>query len=307
MDEIIEKHHFTWSEQWLVFLLTFFTACSFLAVVVVIQRLHKHRGLDIIFVCMSSLCFLVYRGSIAFSILSAQAQQILFLPIESWHKLSNVFMLIEYCSLIIFLSRISREFEGYILALGICIIIFLQEKDSFSYQYALIPLIFNNLVLICSSALYDKKGSFNPTMVIYGAIWYMVSVVGFLLTFSENLDYYFFFDDLFMVSTAFSMFYSWQSFQVETDEGKPAQTLYLREVPHAFVQMLKDAYMRLLMWRDDVRAMVRKRRAERQAAILAAKHGRGNITVKKKKKKRSSAAAQEDVELTTRKIPLEDI
>jgi len=51
-------------------------------------------------------------------------------------------------------------------------------------------------------------------MVAYGAFWYFVSVIGFLLTFSENLDYYFFFDDLFMVSTAFSMFYSWQSFQV---------------------------------------------------------------------------------------------
>ena len=68
------------------------------------------------------------------------------------------------------------------------------------------------MVLICSSALYDKPGSFNPTMVFHGALWYLVSVVGFLLTFSEKLDYYFFFDDLFMVSTAFSMFYSWQSF-----------------------------------------------------------------------------------------------
>ena len=71
-------------------------------------------------------------------------------------------MLIEYCSLIIYLSRLSKELTGYTLAFGICIIIVLQEKDSFSYQYALIPLIFNNLVLICSSALYDKPGSFNP-------------------------------------------------------------------------------------------------------------------------------------------------
>ena len=70
-------------------------------------------------------------------------------------------------------------------------------------------MLFNNLVLIGSSALYDKPGSFNPTMVLYGALWYVVSVIGFLLTFSETLDYYFFFDDLFMISTAFSMFYSW--------------------------------------------------------------------------------------------------
>ena len=143
-------------------------------------------------------------------------------------------MLIEYCSLIIYLSRLREELVGYFLALGICIIVFLQEKDSFSYQYALIPLIFNNLVLICSSAIYDKPGSFNPTMVLYGALWYIVSCFGFLLTFSETLDYYFVFDDLFMVSTAFSMFYSWQSFQVIDEEGKPAKTMSLRDVPFVF-------------------------------------------------------------------------
>ena len=149
-------------------------------------------------------------------------------------------MLIEYCSLIVFLSRLSREAASYTLAIGISIIIVLQEKDSFSYQYALIPLIFNNMVLLCSSALYDKPGSFNPDMVIHGAFWYLVSVFGFLLTFSEKLDYYFFFDDLFMVSTAFSMFYSWQSFQVSSDPNKKAETMNLRDVPHVFVLMLKE-------------------------------------------------------------------
>ena len=64
-------------------------------------------------------------------------------------------MLIEYCNLIIYLSRLPKEWQGYTLAFGVSIIIVLQEKDSFSYQYALIPLIFNNLILICSSALYD--------------------------------------------------------------------------------------------------------------------------------------------------------
>lgn len=125
VDMIIEKHHFTWSEQWLVFLLTFFTACSFLAVVVVLHRLHRRRGLDIVLIMTSSLCFLIYRGSIAFRITSKDSSDIIFLPIESYHKLANVFMLIEYCSLIIFLSRLPKDYEGYILAFGICIIIFL--------------------------------------------------------------------------------------------------------------------------------------------------------------------------------------
>lgn len=186
------------------------------------------------FIKASAFCFLVYRSSIAFALTSTTSADYIFLTTDSWHKLSNIFMLIEYCSLIIYLSRLREELVGYFLALGICIIVFLQEKDSFSYQYALIPLIFNNLVLICSSAIYDKPGSFNPTMVLYGALWYIVSCFGFLLTFSETLDYYFVFDDLFMVSTAFSMFYSWQSFQVIDEEGKPAKTMSLRDVPFVF-------------------------------------------------------------------------
>ena len=103
------------------------------------------------------------------------------------------------------------------------------------------PLIFNNLVLICSSALYDKPGSFNPSMVMYGAFWYIVSCLGFLLTFSEKLDYYFLFDDLFEVSTAFSMFYSWQSFQVGSeDEKKKPETMNLVDVPRVFFEMLVE-------------------------------------------------------------------
>lgn len=190
------------------------------------------------FIKASAFCFLVYRSSIAFALTSTTSADYIFLTTDSWHKLSNIFMLIEYCSLIIYLSRLREELVGYFLALGICIIVFLQEKDSFSYQYALIPLIFNNLVLICSSAIYDKPGSFNPTMVLYGALWYIVSCFGFLLTFSETLDYYFVFDDLFMVSTAFSMFYSWQSFQVIDEEGKPAKTMSLRDVPFVFRDMM---------------------------------------------------------------------
>lgn len=213
-DEVIYKHEFSFYEQCFVFFATFVTACSFYSVVVVLWKKHKGRGMDIVLIKISALCFLIYRASIAFHLTADKAKDYVFLPVDSWHKLANIFMLIEYCSLIVYLARISKELQGYVLALGICIIIVLQEKDSFSYQYALVPLIFNNLVLICSSALYDKPGSFNPSMVMYGAFWYIVSCLGFLLTFSEKLDYYFLFDDLFEVSTAFSMFYSWQSFIV---------------------------------------------------------------------------------------------
>ena len=76
-------------------------------------------------------------------------------------------------------------------------------------------------------------------MVINGAFWYAVSCVGFLLTFSERLDYYFVFDDLFMISTAFSMFYSWQSFQISTDENKPAEIMHLTDVPIVLIEMIR--------------------------------------------------------------------
>ena len=211
-DIIIDKHEFSDIEQYLVFVATLISACSLVSVCAVIWKQQRGRGLDIVLIKASALCFFIYRSSIAFRLTSSTSADYIFLTTDSWHKLSNVFMLIEYCSLIIFLARIREEIKGYFLAMGICAIIILQEKDSFSYQYALIPLIFNNLLLICSSAMYDRPGSFNPTMVIYGAVWYVLSCLGFLLTFSDTLDYYFIFDDLFMISTAFSMFYSWQSF-----------------------------------------------------------------------------------------------
>ena len=93
------------------------------------------------------------------------------------------------------------------------------------------------MVLLCSSALYDKPGSFNPEMVLHGAFWYLVSVVGFLLTFSEKLDYYFFFDDIFMISTAFCLFYSWQSYD---DISVRKYPLGLNEVPAMLLEYVQS-------------------------------------------------------------------
>ena len=65
--------------------------------------------------------------------------------------------------------------------------------------------------------IYESAGgTFNSEMVVHGALWYVISCIGFMLTFSESLDYYFLFDDFFMVSTAFSLFYSWQSYELDT-------------------------------------------------------------------------------------------
>ena len=124
-DEIIHHHLFSTTEQWLVFLATLITACSFYSVVVVLWKLHHHRGMDIVLIKISAGCFLIYRASIAFNLTANTASHIVFLPTDSWHKLANVFMLIEYCSLILFLARVPKFLEGYLLAFGICIIIVL--------------------------------------------------------------------------------------------------------------------------------------------------------------------------------------
>lgn len=127
-------------------------------------------------------------------------------------------MLIEYCSLIIFLARIPEKYSGALLSIGTAIIVILQEKDSYSYHYAVIPLLFNQLILICSTLLREHKVSFNKTMVAHGALWYTLSLASALFSYSEYWNYYFFFDDIVMISTAFCLFYSWQSYDNDTSK-----------------------------------------------------------------------------------------
>lgn len=43
-DDIIEEHQFTESEQWMVFLFTFISACSLIAVIVALAKTHSDRG-----------------------------------------------------------------------------------------------------------------------------------------------------------------------------------------------------------------------------------------------------------------------
>ena len=244
---------------------TLISACSLIAVIVALARTHPDRGSDIVLCAATGICFVVYRACIAFGIQSDDAVQYVFLPADSWHKLSNIFMLIEYCSVIIFLAKIPKKKEGYFLAFGTAIVIILQEKDSFSYQYALFPLILNNLILYFSTALYDTVGTFNTEMVIHGALWYVISVIGFVFTFSETMDYYFLFDDLFMVSTAFSLFYSWQSYEVDTLNNK--LTIGLTEVPSTLRNLAIALREKARNKRDEIKkqaqALVQKRERSR--------------------------------------------
>ena len=57
----------------MVFLVTIFTASSFLAVMVGLARTHEDRGKDIVLTGWGALCFLIYRALLAFRINDADA------------------------------------------------------------------------------------------------------------------------------------------------------------------------------------------------------------------------------------------
>ena len=89
------------------------------------------------------------------------------------------------------------------------LIILMQEKDSFTFRYALVPMIFNNLMMIFSTCFMGQPGYINNRMVAWGAIWYILSIIAFLGSYMKVFDMFFIFDDLFLFSTGLSLFYSW--------------------------------------------------------------------------------------------------
>ena len=74
-------------------------------------------------------------------------------------------------------------------------------------------------------------------MAAYGALWYVVSLACLVFINSDILNYYFFFDDIFMISTAFCLFYSWQSYD---DISVRKQPLWLQEVPDMLYEYLQN-------------------------------------------------------------------
>lgn len=96
---------------------------------------------------------------------------------------------------------------------GICIIIIMQEKDSFSFRYALVPVIFNNFIMIVSQCFIATPLYVNTRMVAFGAMWYIISIIAFFASYHKLLDFFYVFDDLFMFSTGLSLFYSWQTYE----------------------------------------------------------------------------------------------
>mmetsp|Transcript_24583 Transcript_24583/g.24181 ORF Transcript_24583/g.24181 Transcript_24583/m.24181 type:complete len:206 (+) Transcript_24583:359-976(+) len=115
--------------------------------------------------------------------------------------------------MIIYLARIPKAYQGFFMGIGMLLILLMQEKDSFSFKYALIPVIFNNLLLIVSQCIISTPLYVNTRMVLFGALWYIVSIIAFIGSFQQLLDFFYIFEDLFLFSTGISMFYTWQTLE----------------------------------------------------------------------------------------------
>jgi len=80
-----------------------------------------------------------------------------FIPLANWHKLINVFLLIEQCSVVLYLGRVSNsisaETEDTLFGINLILILILQEKDSVhgEIRYSLMPVILNNAYVVYSN------------------------------------------------------------------------------------------------------------------------------------------------------------
>jgi hypothetical protein len=80
---------------------------------------------------------------------------------------------------------------------------------------SVIILILNNMLLFVSNFIFHAANPLrvNYQMVKRTAIWYVLSIFGFLARLSPTLDFYLLADDLFMFATGMSLFYSWSTFE----------------------------------------------------------------------------------------------
>ena len=134
------------------------------------------------------------------------------------------------------------KWQGYLLALGISIIVVFQEKDSFDFKYALGPLIFNNIVFISANYLLDHPEDYNMDCVKYGSYWYAASGIGFLGMMSSWLNHYFLFDCWFVVCTCISLFYCWQMYTDETITLKELwyETIFIKQTILEYIRKKKQ-------------------------------------------------------------------
>jgi hypothetical protein len=76
-----------------------------------------------------------------------------FIPLANWHKLINIFLLIEQCSLVLYLGGLSKDTEQTLFGINVFLILITQEKDASTgeIKYSVIPLVLNNAYLFFSN------------------------------------------------------------------------------------------------------------------------------------------------------------
>ena len=74
----------------------------------------------------------------------------------------NIFLLIEQCSLVLYLGSLSKEVENTLFGINLILILVLQEKDEVKgeIKYSLLPLIINNTYLF----LANMTSYFGPNV-----------------------------------------------------------------------------------------------------------------------------------------------
>lgn len=139
------------------FILAVISTASFLPLLVFLNKQAKHKmgrrmfdQMMIVAIMVISMChFLAEQKTL---------QPYSFIPLRNWHKLVNVFLLLEQCSLVLYLGELSHDIERTLFGLNLILILILQEKDEVKgeIKYSMIPLCLNNSYLFFTNFWYLK-------------------------------------------------------------------------------------------------------------------------------------------------------
>lgn len=163
----------------------------------------------------------------------------------------NVFLLIEQCSLVLFLGNLSgsltHEAEATLFGVNLILILIMQEKDSVKgeIKWSVLPLIINNSYMCYTNfksyfwkdniqmaanpsspsswpAVGQNTIKVNKQKVFWALVWYAGSIVGYALmqikgqgleiVSSYDMVVFTCCETLFMISMALCYFYSWQTY-----------------------------------------------------------------------------------------------
>ena len=134
-------------------------------------------------------------------------QEVTFIPLAGWHKLVNTFLLIEQCSLVLFLGKLSgtigNEVEASLFGINLLLILVMQERDSVTgeIKWSVLPLALNNTYMVGANFVryYQAKNPDGPSSpssqpqasaktlpvnqekVFYSLVWYAGTMVGYAM------------------------------------------------------------------------------------------------------------------------------